>query len=190
MTITYRSPACADIFTDLADSYLFLDTTSLISAFKYPDFAHFLIRLNQENCRLFTLPSAAYEFTRMAKNNKILAKYEALIDKLSITIYTNLEAEINTPAIKHYLMLYNDCVNKNRSQRHAPSFTDSLFCIVLYLYRHSSTKVRLMTANYTDVPIQFFDKTEIITIDAGAGAQVENIYSFNNKNYTRLCHQS
>ena len=186
MTITYRSPSCGELVADFKDVFLFLDTTSLISASKYVDFANLLVELSDNGCQLFTLPSAVYEFTRMARNETILDKYEKLVDKLGITIYPRLETKMDTPAIKRYLMLYNDCVNKGGSQRKAPSFTDSLFCVLLYLYRNSNNKVKFMTANYTDIPMQFFDREEMITIDAGVGIQVECIYAFNETKYERI----
>ena len=187
-TITYRSPACGEIFNDYTDAVLFLDTTALVSASKYEDFLEFLLQLSNSGCQLFTLPSAKYEFTRMAKSDTALRRYEDLLEELSVTIYPHLENRIDTPEVKQYLMLYNNCVNKACSQRKAPSFTDSLFCIILYLYRNSHTKVKLMTANYTDIPVQFFDREEMITIAAGSGVQVESIYSFNGVNFDRIYH--
>jgi len=121
----------------------------------------------------------------MAKSDARLQEYNKLINQLGITIYPRLETKLADPEIDRYLMIYNDCVNKSRSQRKAPSFTDSLLCILMYLYRDSPVETRLMTANYTDIPIQFFDRDDLITIDAISEIHTEGIYSFNNKHYAR-----
>ena len=183
--ITYRSPSCDDIFTDYSGEVLFLDTTALIAASTYPEFATFLTSFVTHNCQLFILPSVKFEFTRMAKSDARLREYNKLITQLGITVYPRLESKLTDPEIDRYLMIYNDCVNKSRSLRKAPSFTDSLLCVIMYLYRDSPTKVKLMTANYTDIPIQFFDRKDLITIDAITEIHTEGIYSFNKKHYAR-----
>ena len=139
----------------------------------------FLNRLVEDGCQLFILPSVKYEFTRMAKNREQLGKYNELLDTLGIAVYANLEKYIINNQMTDFLMLYNNSVNLHRSDRKAPSYTDSLLCLALYRFHKSNPSIKLMSANHSDMPQDFFDRNELIVIDTGKEIHTEGVYSFN-----------
>lgn len=163
-----------------------LDTTVLIDASINDAFAEYLVQLTITECSLYTIPSAQYEFTRMAKDAAARVKYDNLIRELKIAIIGGLETKINDEAVKEFLLIYNNCINQQRGQKKAPSYTDSLLCLSLFLKSEKTEKLMLMSANHKDMPIEFFNREDVITIACGNNISNECIYSFNRKNYQQI----
>ena len=164
-----------------------LDTTVLIDASTNDQFAQYLVQLvNNFEFLLYTIPSAQYEFTRMAKSAKARTQYDNLISELKIAIIGGLETKINDEAVKEFLLIYNNCINQQRGQKKAPSYTDSLLCLSLFLRSEKTEKLMLMSANHKDMPIEFFNREDVITIACGNNISNECIYSFNQEKYQHI----
>lgn len=82
-----------------------LDTTVLIDASTNDQFAQYLAQLvNNFEFLLYTIPSAQYEFTRMAKSAKARTQYDNLISELNITLIGGLETKINDESVKEFYL--------------------------------------------------------------------------------------
>lgn len=136
-------------------------------------------------CTLTTIPSVVYEFSRGSRTIQEYSGYLDFINGFGTTVFNRIEETIDEE-MKVFLVAYNKAF-AGRGDKKAPSYTDSLLCATAYKFRNSDLK--LITANYRDIPDSIFDRDELITIDVKGELRNEAIYSFSASKFGRILTQ-
>lgn len=171
-----------DVLGKLSDATLLLDSTAFIDAFRSSIFADFLTELSDSGCAFMTIPSVLYEFKRGAKDIKQINKYNEFITELKVGIIPKVETLAQEPDNQIFTSIYNFEAYNGRKEK-GPSYTDSLLCLSLYIYRH--TDIYLLTTNYKDVPLSLFDRENIIAFDTGNDVRTAAFYKLSEEKLAR-----
>lgn len=174
-----RSP---NLTHNLNGVHLLLDTTSIINASKSNEFLALLTKLSHGGCDLVTIPSVVYEFSRGARTMAEYNEYLQFIAALKLTVLNSIEASFDAQ-MRVFLVAYHKAFS-GKSDKKAPSYTDSLLCMMAYKYRTSG--MLLMTANHRDIPESMFERTELITIDVKGELRNEAIYRLTESRFKNL----
>ena len=159
------------IFQDLRDYYLFLDTNVFIYASKNESFFDFLVGLkNEAHCSFSTIPSVVFEFTNssetMSQYNERLTFLISLVDATDpMTFLSN---------IPDFYVVMSKTNGQNKS------YTDFLLAACLYNYRR--TDVALLTADLKALP-SFYPRTHILAVEHGKEIRNFAIYGFDGTGY-------
>lgn len=166
----------------LSDATLVVDSTALIDASKCPAFMDFMAGLVDTGCTLVTVPSALYEFKRGARNLEQLNAFNEIINDLEIQTIQHIEERAQEKDGQIFTSIYNVEAVANRKEK-GPSYTDSLLCLVMYLYRH--VNIKLLTTNYRDIPESLFTKTDIMAYDTGREIRTAAFYGLDKNKLAR-----
>ena len=166
----------------LSEATLLLDATAFIDAFKSPIFADFLTELNDDGCTFATIPSVLYEFKRGAKDIIQVNNYNQFIKEMKIATISQIESMAQKPDNQLFTTIYN-CMASNGRKEKGPSYTDSLLCLALYIYKHAN--IHLLTTNYKDIPLSLFDRENIIAFDTGRDIRTAAIYKLSEEKLAR-----
>jgi hypothetical protein len=163
-----------DLFTQLSNSTVFLDTNVFSTASKSKDFAEFIVELkNEATCAYATIPSVVFEVTNGSSN---LGVYNERSSYINSTVDNVLQTSF-IDRIPDFCVLMAKINGGNKS------YTDFLLAACLYQYKHS--KVYLMTTDLKAFPA-FFERESIITTEQNSGDVINfGIYSFNETSYVK-----
>lgn len=139
-----------EILSNLENSLLFLDTSSLIAVTTYENlFSNFLTEIGKVNCEMVTIPSVLFEFSRTE----------------SIDIYNKrmkfIENYVNVYPIERHYDQYEELIPILHRIRGRISYTDFLLYCCLYQF----SKSFLLTENHTDFSTTILNRLLIITLD-------------------------
>lgn len=156
-----------DSIAKLKDGFLILDSTALIDATRNGDFLELLNSYSSNGCSLVTIPPVIYEFNRGARDIRQKEKFDRIVSDLGIEVMRGIDEQALDSKYADFIL---------RLQNSAPkaSYTDSLLCFFLYSYRHAN--VRLLTQNYRDIPLDFFEREYIITYEQKTEIRTHAIY--------------
>ena len=158
---------------DLSKVHLLLDSTTLINASKSTDFLELLKSIRAAGCTLVTIPPVIYEFTRWADKPERVKELKEFIEALKIDVIPKVE-EMILKQSEIFTLIYNNQFKEREKKK--PSYTDSLLCAMMYKHRNSD--MRLITANFKDIPRGLFDRVDVITMERGNELFTEGIYTF------------
>ena len=171
-----------DLMGKLSDATLLIDSTALIDATNQSIFMDFLIGISESGCTMITVPSVLYEFKRGAKDLERANYFDEVIQGLGIVPISKIENLALDPKNQVFTVMYNSMALGSRTER-GPSYTDSLLCLAMYVYRHS--KILLLTSNYKDVPLDLFSREDLIVYDTGKDVRTAAIYSLSEDKLSR-----
>jgi len=163
-----------ELFKQLLESTILLDTNVFSTAARSLDLASFLVLLRKEsNCVFATIPSVIFESTNGSSS---LATYNERLKYINNTV----DAVIPTnfiDDIQDFQVLMAKLNGGNKA------YTDFLLAACLYKYRH--TNIQLLTADIKAFP-PFFDRLSIITTEQNSGHVVNfGLYHLNESSYTK-----
>ena len=171
-----------DILGRLSCATLLLDSTVFIDAFKCAHFMDFLVEASKSGCALATIPSVLYEFKRGAKDIVQINNYNKFIIELGIESIPGMEEKAQWSGSQIFTAIYNYEAINGRKEK-GPSYTDSLLCLTLYIYKH--VDIRLLTTNYKDMPLSLFNREDILAFDTGRDVRTAAIYRLSEEKLAR-----
>lgn len=160
-----------DIVTKLKDCHLILDTNVLIHAVNNDAFYKLLVELKNKGCDLLTIHSVVFEFARGAKSIDELNWYIDYVNNLGIGTYSDAAKEVVND--KAFLVLLQKACREGKK---GTGYTDFLLMMLLHKFSHLKDKCFLMTSNYKDIPINIFDREDLIALEYEDGIQTQALY--------------
>ena len=161
-----------DIFNELRDVNLLLDTCTIIDSSNCDEIDDFLRRISTSGCTFLSLPAVREEFTCSAKNLNDYNKLMDYIDTLGIVFLNNVEKKLAVDDDVVFNIALGRCKNIH------PSYVDRMLMAVPFLYRNSSERILLATSNHKDIPRELFDLKQFITYGDNVFHNI-GIYEFN-----------
>ena len=154
----------------IKEKLIILDNTFLVDLSKDNDdeLVDFLNTLKENGCSLVTIPEVFQEFTRGAKSLSQYEKYEEIFNSLGIEIIRNFDRAFRGEATKKFMIAYNNETNR-------ASLTDSRLAGCLFAYNQVED-MRLITANYKDMPEALLKRDSIFAYDMGGEIRTHGIY--------------
>lgn len=159
------------LVTELANSDVFFDTNTFISAISIPEISELFKELKGNGCAFLTIPSVVFEFTRGTASIPDFNKRAEFIDTLVNTVY---------PIEKHIEDLRDLVVVLQRIKGDI-HYTDFLLVACLYKF----PKSYLISSNYKDCPTEILDRKFIITIDTEKDIRNYGIYKFSMEKFSK-----
>ena len=161
------------IYSELTDYFLFLDTNVFIHASKNKDFFDFLVKFNIDHgCTLFIIPSALFEFTQGSATAK---DYQERTD--FVVSLCKIDGARFISDISDFQVVMSKVNGKNKS------YTDFLLAAAVYQYRRLNN-VALLTTDINMFP-SFFNRSHIITVDRTKELVNFGVYQFENDSYIK-----
>lgn len=158
-----------DLVSKLHSYHLILDTNVFLHAVENPEFYALLLELKRGGCAFMTITSVVFEFSRGAKTVEEYNWYVDYINNLGVIVYKTVEDRI--AADKAFsVLLQTEC----KKTGNKPSYTDFLLLLLLHKYSHSN--IYLMTSNYKDIPMNVFDREDILALEYDGGIQTQALY--------------
>ena len=159
------------LLEDLSDSYLFVDTNTLIALLHNLDFREFVLKtLKEKDVVFITIPSVVFEFTRGSDDLDIFKSKLEFI-KNFVAVYP----------IERHLDKIEDFTIVLQKLKGSIGYTDFLLYACLYKFPQSY----LITENHQHLPLQIFDRKFVITIDTGTEIRNQAIYRFSIDKYNK-----
>lgn len=159
------------LISKLSNCHLLLDANVFFHAVANDKFYNLLLDLHEAGCALLTIPSVVFEFARGAQSIKQFNWYVDFINSLGVATYKDVEALImRDRAFSVLLQKYT------KNGKKGVSYTDFLLMMLLHKFHHTADKIYLMTANYIDIPLTIFDRTDLIALEYQHGVQTQALY--------------
>lgn len=169
-----------DLLKGLSNTTLIVDTCTLVNASKTPEISELLGFLQNSGCALASVPPVRTEFLRVADTKSEYKDLEKFLNLLNITFIGGIEKQLSTPFAAAFMIALRRSNVKN------PSYVDLLLLFTVALYHKASEPTRLITSNHKDIPLNFFDRTDLIVYDNGKDLQIEGIYTFNAHKFNKV----
>lgn len=146
----------------LSNSFIFIDTNVLIGAIKHELlFGKLLNDLKRTECSFITINSVVFEFVRGTESAEDLNKrYDFVKEMCAIYPIERHEEDIKGAVLSF------------KSLGKSMSYTDFLLCVCLKKLKGAF----LMTSDLKDIPLKFFERVEVITIDTDSEVRNYGIY--------------
>ncbi|MDO8657640.1 MAG: hypothetical protein Q7K55_02790 [Candidatus Levybacteria bacterium] len=160
-----------ETLSNLENSFLFLDTSSLIAVTTYENlFNNFLTEIGKVNCEMATIPSVLFELSRTESIDTYNKRMKFI--KNYVNIY---------PIERHYDQ-YEELIPILHKIKGKISYTDFLLYCCLYQF----SKSFLLTENHADFSTAILNRLLIITIDKG-DQEIRNsaIYTFSKEKFEK-----
>jgi hypothetical protein len=158
-----------DLVPRLRSRHLIVDTNVFLHAVENADFYELLLKLKRSGCAMMTIPSVVFEFARGAKTVEEYNWYVDYINNLGVMVYKTVEDRI--AADKAFsVLLQTEC----KKAGNKPSYTDFLLLMLLHKFSHSD--IYLMTSNYKDIPMNIFDREDLLVLEYDGGIQTQALY--------------
>ena len=142
----------ASALTSGIREFIFLDTTTFISAISHPqEFSKLFGTIRAAGIDFLTIPSVLFEFTRGSDSlERFNKRAKFLTDWAGIW------------PIDRYLDQLEEMIVVLQKMGGNMSYTDFLLCVSLCKFPEAG----FLTQNHKDIPIALFDRNHIITVDA------------------------
>lgn len=161
-----------NLVTNLKNSVVFIDNNTLIAALSYPNlFGHFLLDLSKQGCTFITINAVVFEFSRGATDT--IEGFEKRIDfvKDLATIYP---IERHLEQIQDFVLVLSK-INKKLE------YSDFLLLASLFRF----PKAYLLTENHNHVPLEIFDRLDIVTLDTDKDLRTHGLYCLSQDKYEK-----
>lgn len=160
-----------------ADTRVLVDTCVLVDASRSEEMKTFLEKMRGVGYEMRTIAPAWVEFLRVARTLAERKELRDFLMSLGIGCVDDNQKALFSSDGALFQMVLRRCKVNN------PSYVDLLLLFVASL----SNGVRLMTSNYRDVPLEFFDIDEMIVQYNEKGIQKTTyVYSFNHDNFNKM----
>lgn len=168
-----------DLAEKMNTSALILDTCVLVLASKIQELKEFLHEMRLKNCVLIATSSVHVELLRGARNLQQSSDLEMLFGSLGIVTIENVDAALVTLEGRRFMLMVNKSTAKN------PVYVDMQLLQLATCLRVPGRTVKLMTANFKDVPNELFNCEELISTQNSDGLQTVGIYSVKQKYFAK-----
>lgn len=157
-----------------AGTQFILDTCVLIDAYKSPDVEAIIGKMDKSGYQLKTLPQVSVEFLRGARDPRERKKLREFLLLHNIKHLSDQQDKLFSQDGALFQIALRRCKVNN------PSYVDLLLLFVSSL----EDEIYLMTSNFKDMPIEFFDLESIFT-SSRDGKEFTNIgiYKFNKSHF-------
>ncbi len=168
-----------DLTEQLRPCATILDTCVLVLASKIEELQNLLQEIRSRNGILLTTSSVHVELLRGARSLQESKDLDMLFKSLEITTIENADAPLRTSDGHKFMIMINKSTAKN------PIYVDIQLLQLAACLRMPKHKVKLMTANFKDVPAELYQCEHLISTSSDNGLQTIGIYSIKQKYFEK-----
>ena len=169
-----------NLFNDIRNSILIIDTCILIDASKYEELDAILRDIQQEDCSFISVPAVQDEFVCNANSTDEHDWMLKFIKSFNIGFFDiNKSGDRIANEYRDFNILLSHCKNIR------PSYADRQLLAIPYLYSNLPNNIYLVTSNHKDVPKNLFDRIHFISYDTGEFFNI-GIYKLNLVNTQKM----
>ena len=161
----------------LKDRAFILDTNIFIETAKMPELQELLIKIKEAGCLLLSTSSVRSEFLRGVKDLTTRQNLEKLFVVLGVQFVQGVDKMSFSDMGARFQLLIHKTAPK-------ASIADEelLFLATMSIGKR---KISLATINYKDVPHEFYDCNDVITIQDDNGIRTIGIYTVDEQAFAR-----